>query len=100
MTFLNEKRIFGFSTNAHFVTELSYNLISEKSVQGQFTRKYFDSYNHLDVDIQTSLKDIKFKTENPPFLREDRLQTIGNKNPRLSIKKNNKEIFWSYICLL
>jgi hypothetical protein len=86
-------------TNIHFVTELSDNLISEKSVQGQFTRKYFDSYNHLDADISASLNGVQFTTENPPFLGKDRLYGLGTV-ARLSIKKDNKRLFWSYLFAL
>ncbi|NDV59111.1 macro domain-containing protein [Bacteroides sp. 519] len=86
-------------TNVHFVTELSDNLISEKSVQGQFTRKYFDSYNHLDADINDNLNGAAYIVENPPYLGKDRQYPLGTV-ARLSIKKNNKRIFWSYLFAL
>lgn len=86
-------------TNVHFVTELSDNLISEKSVQGQFTRKYFDSYNHLDADINNSLNGAAYTVENPPYLGKDKQYPLGTV-ARLSIKKNNKRIFWSYLFAL
>lgn len=86
-------------TNVHFVTELSDNLISEKSVQGQFTRKYFDSYNHLDSDIQTSLNGVNYAAETPPYLGKEKLYDLGTV-ARLSIKRNNKRLFWSYLFAL
>jgi len=83
-------------TNIHFVTELSDNLISEKSVQGQFTKKHFDSYNHLDADILASLNGVPYTTENPSYLGKDRQYGLGTV-ARLSIKKDNKRLFWSYL---
>lgn len=94
-----KKRDIVIPTNVHFVTELSDNLISEKSVQGQFTRKYFDSYNHLDADILISLNNAPSEIQNPPFLGKDKQYPLGAV-ARLSIKKENKRLFSSYLIAL
>jgi len=41
-------------TNTSFDTDLN-GLVSEKSVQGQFTKKFYSDVSHLDVDITTAL---------------------------------------------
>ena len=51
-------------SNTTFDTELSVDLISERSVQGQFTRKFYDSSAHLDADIDRSLAGVP-RTEIP-----------------------------------
>lgn len=46
-------------TNTTFDTSLVDGLISEDSLQGQFTKKYFGTaVNHLDVDLEASLRGI------------------------------------------
>lgn len=86
-------------TNAHFVTKLTDNLISEKSVQGQFTKKYYETHTHLDADIESSLAGIDFITENPPHLEKEKKYELGTV-ARLSVKKKEKRLFWSYLFVL
>lgn len=43
------------STNTTFDTNVDSGLISEDSVQGQFTRKFYDSVEHLDHDLKKAL---------------------------------------------
>ncbi|MFW2475988.1 MAG: macro domain-containing protein [Sediminibacterium sp.] len=95
----NKRKDIIIPTNVHFITELSDNLISEKSVQGQFTRMYYDSYNHLDTDIQSSLTSANFTEENPNYLGKDKKYDLGTV-ARLSIKKDNKRLFWVYLFAL
>lgn len=42
-------------SNRTFVTELGDRLISPRSIQGQFTERYYDSTTHLDTDISSAL---------------------------------------------
>ena len=44
------------STNTTFDTEIATGPISEASLQGQFTRKYYDKIEHLDDDLTEALK--------------------------------------------
>lgn len=46
---------FVIPSNTSFDTELRSNLISSRSVQGQFTQRFYDSVAHLDVDLSKSL---------------------------------------------
>jgi hypothetical protein len=46
-------------TNTTFDTSLAEGLISERSLQGQFTKRYFEAaVNHLDADIEASLRGV------------------------------------------
>lgn len=50
-------------TNRTFDTELSADLISQKSIQGAFTKKYYDNVTHLDHDINCLLEGIPYEEE-------------------------------------
>ncbi len=52
----NVKGVFVISTNTTFDTDMSASLISPKSLQGQFTNKYYDKVEHLDRDLEDVLK--------------------------------------------
>lgn len=95
----NKKKDIIIPTNVHFVTELSDNLISEKSVQGQFTRMYYTSYRHLDSDIESSVTTANYTVETPLYLGKDKRYDLGTV-ARLSIKKDNKRLFWTYLFAL
>lgn len=43
-------------TNTTFDTSISKGIISPDSLQGQFTKKYYDAEEHLDSDLEKSLK--------------------------------------------
>ena len=43
-------------TNTTFDTSISKGIIAPDSLQGQFTNKYYDAEEHLDSDLETSLK--------------------------------------------
>ncbi|MBU2467327.1 MAG: hypothetical protein KKC78_01710 [Proteobacteria bacterium] len=47
-------------TNTTFDTKISRNLISDKSVQGQFTKKFFGDEAQLDVQIENSLTGLAY----------------------------------------
>jgi len=50
---------FIISSNTSFDTSLNDNIISEKSIQGQFTQRYYrTAINHLDSDLNQSLNSI------------------------------------------
>lgn len=49
---------FVIGSNTSFDTDLSGGLISKRSVQGQFTEKYYNSVAHLDGDLNTALAGI------------------------------------------
>ena len=47
---------FIISTNTTFDTDMSDGLISEYSLQGQFTQRYYDDVNHLDHELERELE--------------------------------------------
>lgn len=47
-------------SNTTFDTEVGNGLISSKSIQGQFTEKFYDDVKHLDVDLDDALRREKF----------------------------------------
>jgi hypothetical protein len=95
----NKKKDIIIPTNVHFVTELSDNLISEKSVQGQFIRMYYNSHNHLDADIESSLTTTNYTEEHPLYLGKGKKYDLGAV-ARVAIKKDNKKLFWTYLFAL
>jgi hypothetical protein len=44
-------------TNRTFDTELKDELISPRSIQGQFTKRYYNSVQHLDAELDAQLRD-------------------------------------------
>jgi hypothetical protein len=73
-------------SNTTFDTRISHDLISEKSIQGQFTKKYYGDGSKLDKEIITELQEIT-----PEILSEKR---IGNnkKYPIGTVVKLNPEV--------
>ena len=49
------------STNSTFDTDMSNGLISENSLQGKFTKKYYDKEEYLDEDLKRELQTLEFK---------------------------------------
>ena len=47
-------------SNTTFDTEVGNGLISQKSIQGQFTENYYGDVKHLDVDLDDALRSEKF----------------------------------------
>lgn len=85
--------------NVHFITELTDTLISENSVQGQFTKKYYSTISHLDSDIENSLNGQPYSIEDPRHLGKEKRYDLGSV-AKLSIKKDNIRLFWAYLFAL
>src|SRR2546425_3041689 len=49
---------FVIGSNTSFDTDIDSNLISKRSVQGQFTQKYYNSVSHIDADLNAALAGI------------------------------------------
>lgn len=64
-------------TNRTFDTELSPNLISPKSIQGAFTKKYYDNALHLDHDIESALEGVDYEEECADKIGKKRLYAVG-----------------------
>ena len=56
-----QKGSFIIGSNTTFETDIDSRIISPDSVQGQFTKKYYDKIDHLDKDISDELKNEKFE---------------------------------------
>lgn len=52
-------------SNTSFDTDTASGLIAEKSVQGQFTRKYYSAVSHLDGDLAAALSGIASARTSP-----------------------------------
>lgn len=65
------------STNNSFDTEVSDVLISSKSLQGAFTKKYYDKCEHLDREVELAL-------ENEPVINE-RVSRVSGKTKQYNI---------------
>ena len=64
------------SSNTTFDTDVSGGLISKRSLQGQFTGRYYDRVQHLDEELEKSLQDEQYTTDrNKP--KKDRRYEIG-----------------------
>lgn len=83
-------------TNVHFITELSNDVISEKSIQGQFTNKHYSKVSHLDSDILNNLGDIQFSELAAPHFNKSRVYALGT-TAKLAIKKKQKKLFNAYL---
>ena len=53
--FFSKKGDMIISTNSHFITKLDSDLISPRSIQGQFTQIYYTNISHLDSDLENAL---------------------------------------------
>ncbi len=51
---------FIISTNTTFDTDMSEGLISGESLQGQFTKQYYDKEEYLDQELEEALKEERF----------------------------------------
>ena len=61
----NLKGDFIIGTNTKFETSFSNGLISEGSLQGQLTKKYYDKPEQLDLDLSEALEDEVESNQNP-----------------------------------
>lgn len=64
-------------TNLSFETDLGRRLVSERSVQGQFTLRYYDSVAHLDLDLARALAGFTPTSPNPLQGRKPNLYAAG-----------------------
>ena len=78
------------STNTTFDTDIDQGLIAEESIQGQFTRKYYQSISHLDHDLETALCDHSFETLSDQRQGKNRRYRIGT---IVQLKPNNETIY-------
>ena len=109
------------STNTTFDTEISAGPISEASLQGQFTRRYYDKIEHLDDDLTEALRGEHFTLDNnkPRKKRCYRIGTVakirpsnqlayfvaiadlnehGTASSSLDNVRESLRSLWSYIC--
>ena len=56
-----QKGSFIIGSNTTFETDIDSGSISPDSIQGQFTKKYYDKIDHLDKDISDELKNEKYQ---------------------------------------
>ena len=65
--------------NTTFDTDMYTQIISNKSIQGQFTQKYYGNVGHLDHDLNFALKDEAFETipQNTNLKRKNKKFPIG-----------------------
>jgi hypothetical protein len=72
-------------SNTTFDTHLASGLIAIRSVQGQFTQKYYDNLDHLDRDLERALDGEPFeeiKTSKPGKQREYQIGTVAKLRAR------------------
>ncbi len=65
------------SSNTTFETTLDKNFISKKSIQGQFTTKFYDNIGHLDGDLEEALKDRQFEIDSSRTKGKNKKYPIG-----------------------
>ncbi len=84
-------------TNRTFDTEVSSGLISARSIQGAFTKKYYENMTHLNHDIECALTGIGFEEESIEKIGKKRLYPLGT-----CIKLSTKDItsYWLAIARL
>ena len=56
-----QKGSFIIGSNTTFETDIDSRIISSDSIQGQFTKRYYDKIDHLDKDISHELKNEEFE---------------------------------------
>ena len=72
------------STNTTFDTDMSDGLISEDSLQGKFTKRYYDKEEHLDQELTEELNGEEFTVDEnkPAKQRCYRIGTVAKLRPR------------------
>ncbi len=89
--FDDSEAAFIISSNTSFDTSLNDDIISEKSIQGQFTQKFYgSSVNHLDSDIYLSLNGISPISTNTSKRGKPELYELGT---TASVKVNGKTAY-------
>ncbi len=74
---LKMKGDYVIGSNVTFDTALDKNFISPKSVQGQFTKKFYDNVAHLDNDLDGSLKDQTHEVDSNRQIGKQKRYPIG-----------------------
>ena len=74
---LKMKGDYVIGSNVTFDTVLDKNFISPKSIQGQFTKKYYDNVAHLDNDLDGSLKDQAHEVDSNRHAGKQKRYPIG-----------------------
>jgi antiphage defense system Thoeris ThsA-like protein len=64
-------------TNTTFDTRIAHNLISEKSIQGHFTKLHYSDTDHLDREIHAALAEVTCETLNGQRVGKSRRYEIG-----------------------
>ncbi len=75
--FFDFKGSYIIGSNTTFDTEMRNGLISEKSLQGQFTNKYYDNLMHLDNELEGALKSESFSETNSNKIGKKKCYEIG-----------------------
>ena len=78
------------STNTTFDTDIVQKLIAEDSIQGQFTRRYYNSISHLDLDLERALCGYCFESLTEKRQGKDRRYPIGT---IVQLRPNNKTVY-------
>ena len=73
----NIRGAFVISTNSTFDTDMSNGLISKNSLQGQFTKKYYDKVVHLDHDLRKELDGKTYTLTNDDKIGKKKRYEIG-----------------------
>lgn len=83
---------FIISSNTSFDTSISDQIISKKSIQGQFTQRYYGTaVNHLDLDLNQSLKFIKPISTNNNKKGKSKIYELGT---TVSININERKAYF------
>lgn len=112
---------FIIGSNTTFDTDIKNGLINPKSIQGQFTKKFYSNIDHLNADLDNSLKDeasydltfnklgkkkvfdfgtvakINIKNTNAYFVAIASLNEHGNAESSLENLQNSLAKLWFYI---
>ncbi len=78
--------VYIIGSNATFDTELGIGLISDTSVQGQFTQKYYPDVKELDDELENALRAEKYiceKTEKPGKIKKFEIGTVARLKNRV-----------------
>jgi|WetSurMetagenome_2_1015567.scaffolds.fasta_scaffold14617_2 hypothetical protein len=71
------KGAYVIGTNTTFDTEIGNGIISESSIQGQFTKKFFQRYNELDDCLNTALANFPSSILNPDKMGKKQSYEMG-----------------------
>lgn len=84
-------------TNRSFDTDLGSGLISSRSVQGRFTRKYYDDVAHLDREIAEQLAPEPFEDASATKRGKKRMYAIGT---CIKLSARDRDAYWIAIATM